>query len=909
MHELLQHERFELVVHHATTDPAPMLDAAEAAGVPFLLWLPDNGCDHAFAADMVVVPSMNLVDKYRTRGIGSVFYCPPGCVSDWHLSAAPRALFRADVLTYGDPGPTGPGGEPVERLVYPLIKDSVQLSLWGRGSDSGGWLGIPGVAERKCHRGEYGYDDVPALNASGRIVLDITAQEERRLPPRNLPAILARGALCVTEPAPDLAPLFENHRSVCWSHDAAETAEIVAFYLSNEEERVKVATAGQRLVLNCLDYRRTIPPILIAALRSGAGRTEKTWAVLRDVRTSAREGRPSDALAAGGQAFKRVADDVSAELALVLAGCAAECGADGLAASLAGVAMNWVRKTRLTTGLPHNAFFGEWRRFQSQLVEQGLVARRERLQLLATALRLDTDPNAHFAAALAPQVMRQGLRRSRCDLSLRAFNAWTALHAQHDDSPQRELADCIETLAADFPEDSVPVSCAPDLVALVDELEQPSSHLAEPVPTVDEALDRRPRSQPKRPLWDRAVALWRTLWGEPYTLGVFGWLWRIGPPTLLTLITYVLVVVPYSRVRILFRKFFGLKPSIVWGPTPILNIAVNSQVDRGLGYPSETVVYTTYFITKAFDHDLSHLTKHPVWARVYPHLVFIWASLRYDIFHYYYDNGFWSWGRIIPQARRYELPLLRLAGKRIISSAYGSDVRVKKWTERLGAFNCCMHCDLVGKACTFCAEDDALTNLAYVRRWSTVMLSMMEMTEYTPGSRNDIYYWPIDLDRVPYIGVPEAANPVRIVHAPNHRNYKGTRYLLDVVDELRREGYALDLVLVERRPNNEARQLYEEADIIAEQFLIGSIGYFAVEAMAMGKPVICYIRKPEYMPGQGECPIVSAHPLQLKEALVRLLTDGKLRHDLGRQGRAYVEKYWSKEAVGGKLDALYREIW
>ncbi len=84
---------------------------------------------------------------------------------------------------------------------------------------------------------------------------------------------------------------------------------------------------------------------------------------------------------------------------------------------------------------------------------------------------------------------------------------------------------------------------------------------------------------------------------------------------------------------------------------------------------------------------------------------------------------------------------------------------------------------------------------------------------------------------------------ITVVHAPNHRHYKGTRYLEDAVERCRGRGCGIELVLVEGLRNDEARKVYERADVIADQFLIGAYAMFALEGMALGKPVLCYLRE------------------------------------------------------------------
>jgi Glycosyl transferases group 1 len=196
-----------------------------------------------------------------------------------------------------------------------------------------------------------------------------------------------------------------------------------------------------------------------------------------------------------------------------------------------------------------------------------------------------------------------------------------------------------------------------------------------------------------------------------------------------------------------------------------------------------------------------------------------------------------------------------------------------------------------------------------VHRYADVTLSMGDMTEYTPGSQNDVYYWAIDLNKWPFVGVSLSSDPVKILHAPNHEEFKGSRFLYQAIAELQKEGHRVELLLVRGVDNDRARELYMQADIVADQFLIGWHGNFAVEAMALGKPVIAYIRKPGYLPEGEECPIVNADPDSLKEALSGLIKNPELRRDLGVKGRRYVERIFSLEQVGHRMDRIYEGLW
>jgi hypothetical protein len=245
---------------------------------------------------------------------------------------------------------------------------------------------------------------------------------------------------------------------------------------------------------------------------------------------------------------------------------------------------------------------------------------------------------------------------------------------------------------------------------------------------------------------------------------------------------------------------------------------------------------------------------------------------------------------------------------------YGADVRSRSITRALGSPNACTDCDAPGRYC-ICDDNAAVDNMRKLVSLTRAVFSMGDMIEYTPGSRNDLFFWPIDLDSDggkryrPAFPPAEECGDVRIAHAPNHRMFKGTRHLEQAVRELQAEGLPLELVLVEKVPNVKALELYRSADVIFDQCLIGFHGYFALEGMALGKPVMCYIRKPaEYLLHPQECPIINTSVATLKDDLRRLVAERRSLHDLGTRGRAYIEKHFSVAAFSARLGAAYRDL-
>ncbi len=368
----------------------------------------------------------------------------------------------------------------------------------------------------------------------------------------------------------------------------------------------------------------------------------------------------------------------------------------------------------------------------------------------------------------------------------------------------------------------------------------------------------------------------------------------------------------------LFRKIFIFSKNnskiSVWTGAPILNMAKNCRAERKLGFNSISVVRTTYYITDEFDFVLDKLfLGNRYLSIISTYLAFLLICTTASQVHAYFDGGI-----LLSKKRRQfnllELRIYRLLGIRLFIWTYGADVRVRQVTLALGEPNCCSDCTKVGVAC-ICDDAAGRANVNLVSKFATKCFSMGDMIEYTPGSTNSTYFWPVDLESnegkrfKPVYPQSHSDAPLRVVHAPNHRMFKGTSYLESAIEELKNEGVSIELVMVERVPNAEAIKIYQTADVIFDQCVVGFHGYFALEAMALGKPVMCFIRKPEeYLLHSKECPIINTHVNTLKSDLHFLVKNRDKLPEIGRQGRSYIEKYHSTDAFANRLSLAYQNL-
>jgi glycosyltransferase involved in cell wall biosynthesis len=336
---------------------------------------------------------------------------------------------------------------------------------------------------------------------------------------------------------------------------------------------------------------------------------------------------------------------------------------------------------------------------------------------------------------------------------------------------------------------------------------------------------------------------------------------------------------------------------------PIVGIRYASLADRSQGLRSTTLVFDVYSINtrSTFDHVLDGAELPRLVRGLIPYAAFIWSGLRFDVFCFYFDGGLLHatpWWRA-------ELVLLRLAGRKIVVLPYGGDARLVSTTRAIKPWNIFSDVPLGAEDREQRAVED---RRAAFGRYAHAMLGCADIVDDLPRV-DGIFRFPYDTRGV----VPVSATPretVTIVHAPNHRHYKGTKHLIDAVERLRAKGLPVELDLVERVPNSEALRRYAEADIAADQFLAGAYALFAIEAMALGKPVVCYLntRFERWHPEWAVCPIVSASPDDLADKLEALVRSPELRASVGAEGPEYVERYHSLPSVGRDMARIYQGV-
>jgi glycosyltransferase involved in cell wall biosynthesis len=375
----------------------------------------------------------------------------------------------------------------------------------------------------------------------------------------------------------------------------------------------------------------------------------------------------------------------------------------------------------------------------------------------------------------------------------------------------------------------------------------------------------------------------------------------------LAFIALVPVAVACRPIRAL-RRILRFKPRLVWGPIPLISIKYWSAALRARGYPSLTLVSFVPRINVRGDFDRhtdEFLGPGGLSALARPYAVFAWLLVKADILFSFLDGGF----LLETPLEEVEGRLLKLAGIKLVSFPYGSDIAVPG---HIGAAEEGLlrdYPEFVERA------ERTRARVDWFCRWSDVVIRNYQFG-YLP--RWDVV-WPtmlaIDTDEWAGERPPGGDRPSRevvVVHAPNHRHVKATDALIRAVADLEREGLRVRLNLIEGRPNEEVKQAVFAADVLADQFVAG-YAMFAIEGLSAGKPVLSALGG---MPAEvrmtqalQDCPILDTSVDNLKENLTRLAQDPGLRRKLGEAGRNFSLDYHSLPAVGGSWETILDHLW
>jgi glycosyltransferase involved in cell wall biosynthesis len=292
----------------------------------------------------------------------------------------------------------------------------------------------------------------------------------------------------------------------------------------------------------------------------------------------------------------------------------------------------------------------------------------------------------------------------------------------------------------------------------------------------------------------------------------------------------------------------------------------NVQALRRRGVDARLVVFERYKLHPEADQEIrrpsNFLGRQAVQAAALVQLL-----PRTDVFHFYFGLT------LVP--KRAQFPLLRATRRKSVFHFLGSDIRGKTPEQ-----------------------------LAYAQRADARIVGSYDAIRWVP----DAEVIPPGVDLAALRPVPPSRDDKPVfVHAPSSRARKGTDQFVRACEQL-----GVELEIVEGLHHAEARKRYEAADVVLDQLNAGWYGMLAIEAMALGKPVVTFLhdeatRRTEEA-FETPVPIVRASKENLVETLRPLAESAEERRRIGAESRAYVERVHDLDRVADRLLSLYARL-
>jgi glycosyltransferase involved in cell wall biosynthesis len=305
-----------------------------------------------------------------------------------------------------------------------------------------------------------------------------------------------------------------------------------------------------------------------------------------------------------------------------------------------------------------------------------------------------------------------------------------------------------------------------------------------------------------------------------------------------------------------------------------------SRAERELGFRADVLVFEQHPFGYEADINL-RLESWPHPAATVKRGFWALRSLpAYDVFHYNFGQTIYQ--RLDRRGSLHtELPWLKRMGKRVLVTFQGDDVRPPEANPFAGY-------DQEGLALQ--KRFQAPRRDTLLRYADRVFFLNPDLRRWLPGAEFRPYanIDPFSLDPTP---LPQG-DEIVVAHAPSDRGQKGTALLIEAVDSLRAEGVTVRLDLIEGVPRDEAIERTRRAHLAVDQLNIGWYGGYSVEAMSLGRPVLCHIREEE--PGDNpwgdELPIIRTTVETLRDDLRALIGDPERIRRAASEGRSFVER-------------------
>jgi glycosyltransferase involved in cell wall biosynthesis len=342
------------------------------------------------------------------------------------------------------------------------------------------------------------------------------------------------------------------------------------------------------------------------------------------------------------------------------------------------------------------------------------------------------------------------------------------------------------------------------------------------------------------------------------------------------------------------------------------------------GFPERFLFSATDVISGKIHRRVNGFWK--IWNSLANFVSFVWLSRRYKFQVHYgalsqpYLNLNPPWARNKEdQGFHFGLWTMRILGKKIAYLPSGCrDEELRSKFELLDKGAVCGNCGFSSR----CSDSNILPNLKRVERYADVSLGFGFYETGLPRVRH-LKYKSIDLDRwkSEVQSAVHAPQKIRVIHSHalenrNHGglNIKGTPIIVEVMRKIEQEIQNVEFKELTGLTTSEMLAEQQKADVIIDQIRYGHWGSTGVEALALGKVLVCYVRPswetnflsnfPEYK----DLPVVNVNENNLYETMYELLSNHSRINELKIRSRAFAESHYDAKKNVFDLIAVLQKL-
>lgn len=335
-----------------------------------------------------------------------------------------------------------------------------------------------------------------------------------------------------------------------------------------------------------------------------------------------------------------------------------------------------------------------------------------------------------------------------------------------------------------------------------------------------------------------------------------------------------------------------------------------SKAEKLIGINSNVLYKKSNWLNYESDINLN-LQNENILSKFYKlSSTFLSVRNKYDIFHFNFGSSL-----IDKKSNFFNLIDLPFYNGKKFMTFNGCDARQKYPTMARVKQAACHQNNCYGGMCNSGLMDEIrqkriIKASKYVDHFFAVNPDLMH---FLPKNKSSFLPYAIDSENLikPIQKTNNNNRKFTIIHAPTNMEAKGSYFILKALERLKKRYNKIEIQIIENIPNEKAIKLYQKADIVIDQVLIGWYGGFGVEVMKMGKPLAVFIREedlkfiPNQMAKELKESIINISPGNIEEKLSELIENPELLKYKSESAIQYVSKWHDPIYIANQVKLQY----